>query len=326
MADSFSLEPFDPAVQVQVDAAVAIWNAACGEDLAVSPRFVRYNLRPATGARNAARLALQEGRPVGWVTVSTLPADTRVAPPEMGWIDALAVTPEAQGRGIGRALLAWAEEWLGEHACQAAALGAGLRPFVPGVPVELHSEGFFMRQGYVGDSLDAPSEERTWDVAANLAHYRQSPSVRTIDGVVRPAQPGDRDALHAFLRREFPGRWRFEFEEHLAEGGRISDYMALWTERGVDGCCVLTFEDSVRPIERFYPYRLPRPWGQLGSIGVSADRRGKGYGAALLDGGLRRLHDNGINGCVIDWTHLVGFYAKFGFTPYRRYLQLHKPL
>ena len=88
----------------------------------------------------------------------------------------------------------------------------------------------------------------------------------------------------------------------------------------MDGCCLLTFEDSVRPIERFYPYRLPRPWGQAGSIGISAGCRGRGYGALLLDGALRRLHNNNVNGCVIDWTGLVDFYAKFGFEKYRAYL------
>ena len=86
------------------------------------------------------------------------------------------------------------------------------------------------------------------------------------------------------------------------------------------------FGDSVAPIERYSPYRLPRPWGQLGIIGISADRRGQGLGAALLDAGLRRLHNNGVNGCIIDWTDLVDFYAKFGFTPHRAYYMLNKQI
>lgn len=326
MPAPFDLHPIDPANAGHVEAAVAVWNAACGADLSVSPRFVAYNLQPARGAIVAARQALLDGRPVGFVIASTFPADATVAAPELGWIDAIAVTPDAQGQGIGSALLAWAEEWLASQGCQAAALGSGLRPFVPGVPVELNSADYFTRRGYMGETLDSPIDETTWDVAANLATYSPPSTVRKIDGIARPAQPGDHQAILDFLYREFPGRWRYEYEEHIRNGGRISDYMVLVTERGVDGCCVLTFEDSVRPIERFYPYRLPRPWGQLGSIGVSADRRGQGYGAALLDAGLRRLHANGVNGCVIDWTNLLGFYGKFGFTPYRRYLQLHRAL
>ena len=125
-----------------------------------------------------------------------------------------------------------------------------------------------------------------------------------------------------FLRREFPGRWRYEFEEFLLGDERLSDYMILWTEQGVDGFCLLTFEDSVRPLDRFFPWALNRPWGQLGSIGVSEHRRGLGLGAVLLDAGLRRLRDAGVDGCVIDWTGLLDFYGKFGFTPYREYVIL----
>ena len=143
---------------------------------------------------------------------------------------------------------------------------------------------------------------------------------------IRPAQPGQEEAVLEFFNRSFPGRWQFEFLEFLREGGRRSDYMLLWTERGVDGFARLTLEDSERPIERFHMRRLPRPWGQLGPIGVSDNWRGKGYGGALLDAGLRRLRECGVRGCVIDWTSLVDFYGKFGFKPYRQYAMLFKAL
>lgn len=100
--------------------------------------------------------------------------------------------------------------------------------------------------------------------------------------------------------------------------------MLLWTKAGVQGACLLTFPDSARPIERYYPYSLPKPWGQAGSIGVSASLRGQGYGSYLLDASLHRLHDNGINGCVIDWTNLLHFYGQFGFQPLRHYAMLTK--
>jgi predicted N-acetyltransferase YhbS len=100
----------------------------------------------------------------------------------------------------------------------------------------------------------------------------------------------------------------------------MADTVLLWSARGVDGCAHLTYEDSLVPLDHFFPYRLPRPWGQMGAIGVSADCRGSGYGAALLDGGLRTLRERGVDGCVIDWTTIVDFYGKFGFKLYREYL------
>jgi predicted N-acetyltransferase YhbS len=216
-----------------------------------------------------------------------------------------------------------AEAWHAQQGSTFLTVGASPRHFVPGVPEELHTLGFFRNYGY---GIRPNWLQQQWDVAANLAHYTPPPTVRQIDALVRPAQRDDYEAILTFLQREFPDRWRYDFEQYIAEGGRIADYMVLWTERGVDGCCILTFEDSQHPIERYYPYRLPRPWGQLGSIGVSADRRGQGFGAALLDAGLRRLHNNGVNGCVIDWTDITYFYAKFGFALYRSYLILSKAL
>jgi GNAT superfamily N-acetyltransferase len=312
-----SFNPLDPA---HIDGVTTLWNAAAPAELAISSRFVRYNVTPVLGGEVGGQLAVLDGEIVGAVLVSTVQALPNLLAQPTGWIDLLAVHPVYQRQGIGRTLLLWAERWLTDRNCERIVLGAGLRPFVPGAPTSLQSSGFFQSLGY-------QQGQTVYDLAANLAGYTPPPTVREIPGVVRPAQPGDEAALARFLAREFPGRWRFEFQEFCRTPNyRISDYMLLWTERGVDGFCCLTFADSHQPIERFYPYTLPRPWGQLGSVGVSADCRGQGYGAAVVDGGLRRLHNNGVNGCVIDWTTIVDFYGKFGFTPYRDYAQLSKTL
>jgi GNAT superfamily N-acetyltransferase len=322
MTPTLQFQRIDVSNNDHLQAVTMLWNRACGAELAISPRFAAYNLRPSVGGDQAAWLALSNNRPIGFISASYM-NDPTVSQPHSGWIDAIAVTPDEQGKGIGRALLQQAEAWHAQKGSQFLTVGASPRPFLPGVPEELNTVGFFQHHGY---GTTPKLVDKQWDVAADLSHYRSPATVREIDGLVRPAHIDDYDALLAFLLREFPTVWRYDFERYIAEGGRVSDYMVLWTERGVDGCCILTFEDSLHPIERFYPYQLPRPWGQLGSIGVSEDRRGLGYGAALLDAGLRRLHNNGVNGCVIDWTDLLDFYAKFGFTPYRTYLILYRPL
>jgi predicted N-acetyltransferase YhbS len=57
---------------------------------------------------------------------------------------------------------------------------------------------------------------------------------------------------------------------------------------------------------------------------VSSDARGRGFGTALVRAALDQLRRQGVRGCVIDWTHLIDFYAKFGFKPYREYAILIK--
>jgi predicted N-acetyltransferase YhbS len=328
MPPTLQITPITPHTRQdapQRQQVVDLWNAACGDDLAISPRLVADLLQPSPGLQQIAALATVDATPVGLVATSILPTDPAVAPPTEGWIDALAVTPSAQRQGIGSTLLAWAEAWLVAQGAETCVTGTGLRLFVAGIPESLTGVAFFRYHGYDGNA-DAIGTSRIWDVAADLARYTPPADLREVDALIRPAQPNDRAALTAFLQREFPGRWRYEFEDHLRRGGRIADYMLLWTADGVDGCCVTSFEDSLRPIERFFPYRLPRPWGQLGSIGVSAHRRGQGLGSALLDAGLRRLHNNGVNGCIIDWTTLLDFYGRFGFAPHRSYLTLRKTL
>lgn len=308
---------FDPTDAMHIADVAAMWNEACGPDLEIGERAVRYNTLPPAGARQAGRWVIDDGDAAGFVLATAFPqGDPAISPPEVGWVDAIAVCPDRQRRGIGSALLAWAEGWLAEQGCTRFRLGGGLRPFAPGLPSSTGAGGFFRARGYT----ERRAGELVWDVARDLRGYTTPSNVRPgLPVEVRPARPGDEEALLAFLAREFPGRWRFEFMETLAGGGRISDTMILLTEAGVNGFCQLTFEDSMRPLDRCFMHRLPKPWGQLGPIGVSEACRGTGYGAALLDAGLRRLRDAGIAGCVIDWTHLVAFYSKFGFAPYRQY-------
>jgi predicted N-acetyltransferase YhbS len=310
------LQPCDPRDATFQAAVVAIWDAACGEALPASARLVEFNTRPATGAVQAGCLALHDGQPAGFALASAVVGDPSAT---IGWIDAIAVMPDAQDQRLGGALLDWAEAWLTLRGCAHARLCGSLRPFAPGLPIELGTAAFFHRRGYTTTKDD-------WDVARRLSDYATPESAAAVAIDARPVQPGEEDALLEFLGRAFPGRWEWECREFLREGGRSSDYLALWDANRVEGFCQLTFEDSLRPLERYHMHGLPRPWGQLGPIGVGREVRGRGYGAALLDTGLRRLRERGVDGCVIDWTSLLDFYGKFGFQPYRQYAVLVKNL
>lgn len=310
--------PFDPALESHHVTAAMLWTEACGPDLAITPAFVAFNTRSTTGIQQAGRIALMAGEAVGFVLASR-PIQTTSS--NLGWIDAIAVAPDAQRRGYGSVLLAWAEGWLRAKGVHHIRLGGSLRPFTPGLPVALGASPhrFFTERGYSDTALE-------WDVARDLADYPEPPLPPGAP-TLRPVESkAEQHALFEFLVREFPDRWRFECEEFFREGGRSSDWMLLWAADSdvPAGFCQITLEDSLRPIERFYPHRLPHPWGQFGPLGVAAAARGKGYGAAVVDGAARHLKHLGVCGCVIDWTSLVDFYGKFGFVPYRQYRVLTK--
>lgn len=308
-----TMQPIAPDLPAHHQHIAAIWNAACGESLAFTPHFAEFNLRATTGIVQAGQFVLHDQQPIAFVIAST-------APGRAGWIDAIAVHPQHQRKGVGRDLLQWAEQWLRQQNPKRIRVGGSMRPFAAGVPVALGSEPFFARHGFERDDITV---DLGCDLARDLVVYRAAQNVE-----VKPAAEDEAPAMDEFLRRAFPGRWHVEWLEHLREGGRSSDYMALWANdsgaRRVEGFCQVTFEDSLRPLDRFYPAPLPKPWGQLGTIGVSAECRGKGYAAAVINAALLRLRDAGVRGCIIDWTDLIDFYTRFGFKVHRHYAMISK--
>lgn len=247
-----SFIPLEPNTPTHHDVAAKVWTRACGATFALPPRALAYNLRPPLDVTQVGQFAIVDGERVGLVMASVLHNGPDVMPDEYGWIDALVVAPEYQARGIGRALLQWAEDWLRGQGRTLARLGGGLRPFAPGVPLELNVE-FFHRHGYAGRAENAIIQ----DFGLDLLAYQSPAFLRALNVECRPTSERDVDALGQFLAREFPGRWRYEFEQHLRDGARLGDYFVLYSERGLDACCQLTFEDSLRPVERYYPAPLP---------------------------------------------------------------------
>jgi len=309
---------FDRTDPIHHSQAAALWNAACGERYSISPNFIRYNTLPTTGCLQTGWFAVVGENPVGFCLASAVMADPEA---RLGWIDALAVSPAFQRQGAGSALLRHARGWLTDQERQHIRLGGSLRPFTPGLPSDLNSLDFFLKHGFEG-SADQPYE---WDVAFDLENY-QSNLPQGIQAEAHPVQISEIPALLAFAESAFPGRWEFELKEFFKDGGRCTDIILAWVGSQPVGFCSLTLEDSIRPLDRYYPQRLPRPWGQLGMVGVDAAARGKGYGLLVIDAGLKELQAQGVRGCVIDWTTLTGLYGKFGFQQYTQYTTLFQNL
>jgi GNAT superfamily N-acetyltransferase len=301
------------------DDAIRIWNAASHTHYPINKRFLSYNLIPSTGERIEGRIATRDRKAVGFVLACAFPDNPLTT---LGWISAIAVEPAAQRQGIGSDLLTWAEGWLKESGCKKIRLGGNYRPFLPGLPYVMgeHAD-FFQRHGYKL-SADQPYE---YDIARSLKDYK-SLYPRPSHADLTPMQPGEEQLFLDFMHREYPGRWELEARDFVKNGERASDILLLRVQGDVQGFCRLTLEDSERPIERFYPQRLPKPWGQLGALGLSKAVRGQGLGGYLIDAAALHMKSLGVDGCVIDWTSLVNLYGKFGFKIYNQYISLFKVL
>jgi predicted N-acetyltransferase YhbS len=194
---------------------------------------------------------------------------------------------------------------------------------LPGLPANLGSDAFFLKRRF----KTSQAEHDIYDLAADLQAYTPVPNPHLKDNPqVRRLRPGEEGDLREFLQKEFSGRWLYEFEEYMRQGDSVEDYMVIWTEQGIEAFSLLTTEKSQRPLNRYYMHNLPRPWGQLGSVGVSERCRGRGYGVLIVDTALQTLAKMGVRSCVVDWTGLTNFYQKFGFEPFRQYHILYKEL
>lgn len=55
--------------------------------------------------------------------------------------------------------------------------------------------------------------------------------------------------------------------------------------------------------------------GLIACVGVDKEARGKGIGLALLVAALKNMQERGVEGVLIDWVAIRGFYEILGFEP-----------
>jgi len=303
--------------------AVDLWNRALGAHFPMRPALLKANLweEPNFDAEGS-RTVLKGDRLVGFIALKrrtapmgNLPADQK------GWISALVVDPEFQGQGVGTGLLRDALAHLRQFSTEPVGIGSDPGHFFPGIPLECRQAlDWFARRGAElgGLSCDLVSHEiaaYTHPEAA-LQAFRRSPSV-----MYRPMEDGEQEAVLAFMRQEFPGRWAWEMEQHLSRGGNLEDVMLALDEGQVVGFARIHTPRSRRFGPGIYWAPLfPGAHGGLGPIGVGAAQRGRGIGLGLLSASIAELRNRGVESAVIDWTGLIRFYGIVGFRPWKWYV------
>lgn len=59
--------------------------------------------------------------------------------------------------------------------------------------------------------------------------------------------------------------------------------------------------------------------GLIACVGVDKNARGKSVGLALMVAALKNMRERGMEGVLIDWVAIRGFYETLGFVPYWEY-------
>ena len=203
----------------------------------------------------------------------------------VGHIDLLAVHPRAQGRGLGRTLVAAAEERLAD-------LGVGEVRFAgnppcyawPGIDVR------YTPALCLAERLGYERYEMAWNMTADLSvDLSTEADVRRLEDVgvdVKTAPVGRRGAVVEFVRSHWTDSWAWEVEHasgcHFAvRSGRVLGF-AAWGAR---------------------------PWW-FGPMGTAPAARGLGVGRVLLRRCLAEQRAAGLTRAEIGWVGPLHFYSR----------------
>lgn len=312
-----------------------LWNRFYPPKYRVDPGLLRsHTVESDVFDWGASVVETQGGHVEGFVIVkrSACPRLYRGPDPDVAHLAAIAFErPE-----VGVDLVASVKSILRDRGMYRLVFGQDSRHFFPGCPCDFPVLWDFLTiEGFTDegpDQHDLERDLRDYDPGdalhplGSLATVQDDltqhvPISQRSGGrpVACPVHRADLPLLEAFLAQEFPGRWHYD----------VMDKARLEGSEGViglfeNGNCIgfaltQTWTDQVPIGGAVWRSDLGDRWGSLGPIGVAKTARGRGLGDALLGAGLLSLKLRGARRTIIDWTTLVDFYARHGFSVERTY-------
>jgi GNAT superfamily N-acetyltransferase len=215
------------------------------------------------------------------------------------------VHPEAEGRGVGTAILRWSR---GIARLQGGTVVGGTVP-----DANVPARRLFLANGY------APHWE-SWIL--EIAHETEPAPPELREGVViRPCSPGEEPTVHRVIEDAF-AEWE-------SRPSNPFDEWRAWAlgRRGFEPWMLPVVVDRGEIVGAAYLIRYANDGGWVQQIAVRADRRGRGLGRALLQHAFGEFFRRGerITGLSTDsrtgartlYEH-VGMHVKTSYTHFAR--------
>jgi len=251
--------------------------------------------------------------------------------PGTGSIACIAVEKSYQGRGIGTALISRARKEMRDEAFSAGldsmksfGINSNFPRFWPGIPTTMSSatKMFFVNRGFRKSSR-LPDRDMFKSITTEIAPPEILSRVQNLPLTFSPwsAEHYEECMTKQEANFGYNQAWVRGYAA-LAKHNQYHEVMVAFDESGaqVGWTWMCSPECPINQEFAFIPL-LPSKdkTGLIACVGVDKSARGKGFGLALLIAAMKNMRERGMEGVLIDWVAIRGFYETLGYEVYWEY-------
>lgn len=311
-----------PVLELKPSVIVQLWNENLGNKFPMSEALWIQNTVNEPNVLNEASIAYVEGNELlGFVVAKQYQEHNEATMgSHIGWIQCLLVKESARNQGIGTHLLRHIEEAFNRLKVSEIRLGRDPWHYFPGIPLEdTQTIEWFEKRGYGKETIETDltrvvKDQPLYTLTNSSEHFR----VLTKD---------DLPSLLKFLKHSFSGRWHYEAIHYMINNGSGRDFIGFYHDNELQGFCRIN--DSKSPViaqNVYWSNLFQEELGGIGPLGINRSIRGNNFGLDLVKAAANELISRNVSHIVIDWTQLVHFYEKLGFTTWKQYQTMSKSI
>lgn len=309
-----------PLFEIPVSDIVELWNKEIGEQFPIEvPLWNQNTTNEPNVMKEGSFAVIEDGKLHGFIVAKRYMEELNTQmPTNIGWIQCMLVGKSSRNRGFGAELLKRTEQAFLGAGIDEIRLGRDPWHYFPGIPLaDEMTITWFEKRGYAkgGVETDLIKDVRSgefYKLTNSSEHYRL-------------LSKDDIPSLLQFLERVFPGRWHYEALHYELLGGSGREFMGFFMDDELQGFCRMNDPHSPVIAQNVYWSALVSgEMGGIGPLGIDRAIRGSRYGIDLVKAAANELIGRGVTDIVIDWTQLIAFYEKLGFTPWKQYQSMSK--
>ncbi|RDL35281.1 uncharacterized protein BP5553_07212 [Venustampulla echinocandica] len=245
-------------------------------------------------------------------------------------ISVVGVLPGFRGKGLGTAFVRMAHAELkivasqhGQSGLESFGIGSVFPRFWPGIPIDVPQvdKEFFLHRGFRGPT-GPTSRDLFRDITSDVAPPDVVDRVSKLPFKFTPWSPALEEECMTKQRANFKCTGWVQAYERLAAANQHHEVMVAFDENGAQvGWTLMCSPSAIISQELAFLPLMPakEKTGLIACVGVDESTRGKGLGLALLIKAMENMRERGIEGVLIDWVVIRGFYERLGFEAHFEY-------